>query len=207
MADQIQVPESKPMSVCAIIGTVLGAMGVVLSWIPIINNVAAILGFVGAVLAIVGIVGTRAQGKKHGRVLAIVGLVLSIIAIAATLIMQKATSDAIDKATQQAQDQIAQASGDKTEELKDQFPMTDVTVAADQFTYKISGTITNKSGKDVSYVSLTFALKDESGAKIADAYANTSTLKKDGTWKFEASGLPKDPSKVASYELTEISVM
>ena len=42
------------------------ALGLVLSFIPIINNIAAIFGLVGAVLAIVAIVGTF-RGKKRGK--------------------------------------------------------------------------------------------------------------------------------------------
>ena len=46
-----------------IVGVVFGALGFVLSFIPIINNIAAIFGFIGVILAIVALVGTF-RGKK-----------------------------------------------------------------------------------------------------------------------------------------------
>ena len=65
---------------------VFGALGLVLSFIPIVNNIAAILGFIGVILAIIAIVGTF-RGKKRGKVLSIVVI---------TLAMQSAASKAID---------------------------------------------------------------------------------------------------------------
>lgn len=46
-------PAPQGTTVCGIVGVVFGALGLVLSFIPIINNIAAIFGLVGAVLAIV----------------------------------------------------------------------------------------------------------------------------------------------------------
>lgn len=37
--------EEKGLTVCGIVGVVFGALGFVLSFIPIINNIAAIFGF------------------------------------------------------------------------------------------------------------------------------------------------------------------
>ncbi|MBW3095225.1 DUF5067 domain-containing protein [Bifidobacterium sp. 64T4] len=86
-----------PLTVTGVVGVVFGALGLVLSFIPIINNLAAILGLVGAVLGIIAIVGTF-RGKKHGKALAIVAVVLSVLAIVITLAMQSAASKAIDDA-------------------------------------------------------------------------------------------------------------
>ena len=82
---------------CGIVGVVFGALGFVLSFIPIINNIAAIFGFIGVILAIVALVGTF-RGKKRGKALAIVAAVLSVLAIVITLAMQYAASKAIDEA-------------------------------------------------------------------------------------------------------------
>ena len=72
--------EEKGLTVCGIVGVVFGALGFVLSFIPIINNIAAIFGFIGVILAIVALVGTF-RGKKRGKALAIVAAVLSVLAI------------------------------------------------------------------------------------------------------------------------------
>ena len=81
---------------CGIIGLVFGALGFVLSFIPIINNVAAIFGALGVVLSIVGIIGTF-RGKKRGKVLSIIAAALSVLAIVITLSMQAAAGKAIDE--------------------------------------------------------------------------------------------------------------
>ena len=93
-------------TVCGITGIVFGVLALVLSFIPIINNLAAILGVVGAVLALVGLVGTI-RGKKKGKAIAVVAVVLSVLSIIITLGMQSAASKAFD-------DSIATAKGIET---------------------------------------------------------------------------------------------
>lgn len=90
--------QPKGTSVCGILGVIFGAIGLVLSFIPIINNAAFFFGLIGVILAIVAIVGTF-RGKRNGKVLAIVGAVLSVLSIVITLSMQASFSKAIDEAT------------------------------------------------------------------------------------------------------------
>lgn len=73
-------------------GMVLGIIGAVLAFIPLINNLAFVLG----VLAI--IFGGIALAKKANKGKAIAGLVLGILSIVITLLMQQALSDAFDEA-------------------------------------------------------------------------------------------------------------
>jgi hypothetical protein len=70
-------------------------LGFVLSFIPIINNLAAILGVIGVILALVGIIGTF-RGKKKGKVLSIVAAAFSVLAIVITFSMQAAAGKALD---------------------------------------------------------------------------------------------------------------
>ena len=88
-------PQHLHTTICGIAAVVFGALGLVLSFIPIVNNIAAILGFIGVILAIIAIVGTF-RGKKRGKVLSIVAAVLSVLSIVITLAMQSAASKAID---------------------------------------------------------------------------------------------------------------
>ena len=88
-------PQHLHTTICGIAAVVFGALGLVLRFIPIVNNIAAILGFIGVILAIIAIVGTF-RGKKRGKVLSIVAAVLSVLAIVITLAMQSAASKAID---------------------------------------------------------------------------------------------------------------
>ena len=71
-------PQHLHTTICGIAAVVFGALGLVLSFIPIVNNIAAILGFIGVILAIIAIVGTF-RGKKRGKVLSIVAAVLSVL--------------------------------------------------------------------------------------------------------------------------------
>jgi predicted RNA-binding Zn-ribbon protein involved in translation (DUF1610 family) len=50
----------------------------------------------------------------------------------------------------------------------------------------IRGTARNESDQDYSYVQVTWAVVDSSGAKIADALANTSGLAAGQRWRYEA---------------------
>lgn len=93
--------ERKHITVCGLVGVVFGALGLVLSFIPIVNNIAAILGVVGVILAVIAIVGTF-RGKKHGKALSIVAAVLSVLAIVITLAMQSAASKVLDDAVKQS---------------------------------------------------------------------------------------------------------
>ena len=94
--DQLQhADKQQSTTVCGIIGIVFGALALVLSFIPIINNLAAILGVIGAVLALIGLIGAI-RGKKKGKAVSIVAVVLSVLAIVITLAMQSAASKAID---------------------------------------------------------------------------------------------------------------
>lgn len=85
------------VTVCGVVGLILGIIAVILSFIPIINNAAAVLGFAGAVLVLVGTVAAF-RGKRDGKVLSVVALVLSVLGIVITLAMQQAAVDAIDDA-------------------------------------------------------------------------------------------------------------
>lgn len=92
-----QERQPQHMTVCGIISVVFGALGFVLSFIPIINNLAAILGFIGLILAVIALVGTF-RGKKKGKALSIVSTVLCVLSIVITLAMQSATNKAINDA-------------------------------------------------------------------------------------------------------------
>lgn len=70
--------------------------------------------------------------------------------------------------------------------------------------YKITGTFTNNSGKDYSYVQLSYAMYDEDGVKVGDAFANTNKLADGKSWKFEASCLETDED-IDDYELTDVT--
>ncbi len=71
--------------------------------------------------------------------------------------------------------------------------------------YKISGTFTNLTDKEINYVSVSYTLHDSSGAQIGTALANTTKLAANGTWKFEASGYVSGDKKVVSFKRTDVT--
>jgi hypothetical protein len=67
----------------------------------------------------------------------------------------------------------------------------------------IRGTARNESGQDYEYVQISWAILDSSGAKIADALANTSGLSDGQSWRYEA--LAPSADEIESYELQDIT--
>lgn len=67
----------------------------------------------------------------------------------------------------------------------------------------IVGSYKNVSGKDISYVQITFALYDKSGAQIGTAVDNINNLTKDSVWKFKAVPLVTD--EWTKFKITEIT--
>ena len=88
-------------SAMAIVGLVLGIVALVTSWMPILNNGSFFLALLGALFAIVGLVSTLRR-TRSGKGLAIAGLIICIIACAAVLAAQQATSKAINDAVDSA---------------------------------------------------------------------------------------------------------
>ena len=203
---------NKATSGMAIAGLVLGILAAVSSWIPIINNFSFILAVIGLVFAIVGVVGT-VRGKKAGKGIAIAALVINLVAAGIVLAMQSAMSAAIDDATsglvstedvtvQQQEGTDADAGADSADQQA--YAISDVQMTGDDYSVTISGTFTNNSDAEVSYVQVSYRLLDAEGAQIGTAYANTNNLPAGGTWKFEAMGF-EPLSSVASYELADVT--
>ena len=52
--------------------------------------------------------------------------------------------------------------------------------------YAFPGVAENRSGRDLTMIIVRFDLYDAEGAKVAEAFASSNGLKKDGVWKFQA---------------------
>ncbi len=76
--------------------------------------------------------------------------------------------------------------------------------ASNQFAYKITGTLTNNTDKEQSYIQIEYVLYDADGNQVGTALANTNHLKTGGTWKFEAMSTVS-PDQVASWERSDVS--
>ena len=71
--------------------------------------------------------------------------------------------------------------------------------------YSITGTFTNTSGKQYSYVQVEYVLKDASGAQIGTGFANTNNLADGTPWKFEAYCSNSTDEAPASFELSDVT--
>lgn len=97
---------------------VLGIIGIVLSFIPIINNAAFVLGVLAFIFGLIMAIKKRALGKS------VTGVILGILTIVITLAMQTQFSrsideafDGIDEAFSELDETLGDASGDNTDNL------------------------------------------------------------------------------------------
>ena len=202
--------QTAPKSGLAIAGLVLGIIGLCISWVPILNNLAIVPAILGAIFAIIALLGIK-KGKKSGKGLGIAGLVCSILAVIIIFASQAAYSAAIDKAAESlntdataatSSESKAEGSDAKSEEQK--YAVADEQVVDKDYMTYITGTFTNKSGEKLNSVLLTYNLYDADGNQIGTATASTSNLDADKSWKFEAmAGVDKD--KIAKFELSEVN--
>lgn len=101
----------------------------------------------------------------------------------------------------------AEATQQAEEQKEPQEPYTIADEAEDtssQFAYKITGTLTNNTDKEKSYIQIEYVLYDADGNQVGTALANTNHLKAGGSWKFEALGTVS-PDQVASWERSDVS--
>ena len=78
----------------SIIALVFAILGLVLSWVPIINNVAAVFAVIGIILGIIALIINR----KNKKTIALVSTILAIISIIIVLATQSMYSKAVDHA-------------------------------------------------------------------------------------------------------------
>ncbi|WP_413542779.1 hypothetical protein [Citricoccus nitrophenolicus] len=96
-----------PGKALSIVGIVLGGLALLLSWVPIVNNLAFVLGLVGLVLGIIGLVlAIRKHGAKALSIVAVVLSVLSLVVVFATQAFYSAVledvSDALDETSSES---------------------------------------------------------------------------------------------------------
>jgi hypothetical protein len=100
-------PPPKQGAGLAIASMVLGIIALLLSWIPIINNVAAIIAVVGLGLGIPALIRAR-RGTHSGSGMAITGLVTSVLAIVLVILTQMLFVKAIDEVESSINESLAE---------------------------------------------------------------------------------------------------
>lgn len=140
---------------------VLGIIGIVLSFIPIINNVAFVLGILAIIFGIIPLV------KKAGKGKAIAGLVLGILAVVITLALQSSWSKALDETSEK----LDKMTGERTEDvLKEDVQVTfgAFEVSTDEYGFtstKLPVTVTNIGDEKKSF-DVSVEAVDSSGNRI-----------------------------------------
>lgn len=142
------------------------------------------------------------EGKKPiGKIVLGIIVVLVIVGAVALWGGNSTDSSASDSA------KPAETTRQAEEQKEPQEPYTIADEAEDtsnQFTYKITGTLTNNTDKEKSYIQIEYVLYDADGNQVGTALANTNHLKAGGSWKFEALGTVS-PDQVASWERSDVS--
>lgn len=159
----------------ALVSLILGIIGLIFSFIPIINNLAAILGIVAVIFGIVAFVTHNKKG------LTIAGIVTGVLSIGITLALQSAWSNALDKATSEINKTMDDATGENTDDLLG----TDVDVQlgtfqceSDEYGFVTSAlpvTVTNLTDESASF-SITVEALNADGSRLAVDYVYADSL-------------------------------
>ena len=210
---ETQNASGKPVrSAMAVVSLVLGIIALLTSLLPIINNLSFLLAALGLIFAVVGLVGCM-RGKRSGKGLAIAALIVNIAAVALVLGSQSVYSAALDDAASSAtvdvqSDEQAVQDGDDSADSAEQeadYSISDEELdASNEYAAVITGTLTNNTDEEKSYIQVEYVIYDAEGAQIGTALANTNNLKAGGTWKYEAYSTVS-PNEVDSWELADVT--
>lgn len=142
------------------------------------------------------------EGKKPiGKIVLGVIVVLVIIGAVGSMGGNSSDSPAGDTSTAAEATQLTEGK----EEPQEPYTIADEAEdTSNQFAYKITGTLTNNTDKEKSYIQIEYVLYDADGNQVGTAFANTNHLKAGGSWKFEALGTVS-PDQVASWERSDVS--
>ena len=75
------------------------------------------------------------------------------------------------------------------------------------YSVKVTGLITNTTGKNLSYISVEYKIYDSSNAVIGKALANANNIGAGETWKFEASSLAWFDERPATVKMSQIQTL
>ncbi len=175
---QVVMSQPLPHSAMAIAGLVLGIIGLLTSFLPIINNLSFILGILGLVFAAVGMTGCL-RGKRTGKGMAIAALVLNILTVVVVLASQAAMSAAIDGAQKALEGAAAVSSTAVAISAAGQSSADQPTSTSSSTTDLPLGTeVTLSDGLVISVDSVTNGLEDYDGSPVSEIRV---TYRNDGT--------------------------
>ncbi len=202
----MSVEDNHKNSGLATASLVIGIVGMVLSFIPLINNVAFFLGILAFVFGLIPLLKKTCKGK------AIAGIVLGILSIVITLVMQSAISDAFDEAGKE----LDKMSGNSTEEvLKNdvEVKLGDFDVVEGQYGLTDTKLVVSVKNITKEKKSFTFHIEavDKDGKRIEDDYVYANDLNAGQTQDFEIFTYVADEKlsamKSATFKIVEASAI
>lgn len=133
----------------AISAVVIGAISVLLCWVPIVNNMVFVLGLVGLGLAIPALV-ISSKRKSRAKGLSIAGLILSVISLLGVLGTQAIYSSMLDNVVESIEDSadgVVESSEKEAEEATSSDALA-LGTAADIGEYSVTVTAVNTNATE-----------------------------------------------------------
>ena len=131
--------------VLGILAIIFGAIALLGSWMPIINNFSFIFAILALILGIIGLL----INKKRPKTLAIIGTVLSVVSIAIVLATQAMYAKTLDKVGKDVEQAVSSASSSIESSKKEEDAKFNWT--KEQFDALKVGDITNYGAGGTSY--------------------------------------------------------
>lgn len=203
MAEEMK-NEEKKHSGFATAALVLGIVAVVLSFIPIINNIAFILGVLAVIFGLVSLI------KRASKASAVAGLILGVVSIAITLYMQDSVSKAVDEAFNEMDSAFDDIDGSNTDQLlAKSINVSFGTFSVDKSSFitstKLPVTVTNLENETTSY-SIHVEAIDADGNRIGDDYIYVNDLGANQSQVFDCFEYISS-DEIASYEAASFKVV
>lgn len=172
--------KSERKSGLAIAGLIIAIFSLVMSWVPILNNVIFIFAIVSLVFGIIGLISIK-KGKRVGQGLAIATIIISIVAGVMVLVTQSFYGKVIDDVGSSMGESFNEMDGTNTDKLLESsvdVTLGKFTVKSDNYSddTKLAVTIKNKSSEKANF-DVKIEAVDKDGTRVADDTVYVSDLK------------------------------
>lgn len=131
--------------VLGILAIIFGALALLGSWMPIINNFSFILAILALIFGLIGF----AVNRKKPKTLAIIGTVLSVVSIAIVLATQAMYAKSLDKLGKDVEQAVSSASSSIESSQKEEDAKFNWT--KEQFDALVTGDIANRGAGGSKY--------------------------------------------------------
>lgn len=134
--------------VLGILAIIFGALALLGSWMPIINNFSFVLAILALIFGLIGF----AVNRKRPKTLAIIGTVLSVVSIAIVLATQAMYAKSLDKIGKDVEQAVSSASSSIESSQKEEDAKFNWT--KEQFDALVTGDIANRGAGGSNYADI-----------------------------------------------------